>query len=920
MPTPNFSQKLKKLKSPERLSDLAEKTKSNLLRTIDTEGRWLEELTDLTALDLQTWVRDAHQQLDDTIDRSRSPLRVSLIGPFTSGKTVTLCALLGSPNLLPRAAQPTSGNVVEVQVVPPGSSDKINVMECTLFSPLELETMLRDYYNYLSQQRLILKTLPNTPGFLREQVHLLSQELKQLLSDQRREYKKGAANRISYDLLSNLAHLYFILVTINRYLSSYPQITNPYSLTLGLPYPPNDLAAQQRLEAVTMLDMQWGLDELEPAYLENKVDTFWQQLPANLEELTTRCQQGVISTESLRALLPLYKRILLTQEMKLTETDWKGIQRISFLDFPGVGSNQRRDTYLCLQELPQAHVNLLFFLANRPTTKEAQPLVEMVGEAKKHLTQLSDRLIPVINFFDSYDRLPAEISPDQAQIDTVNPEQLALQRVENFFAQTRVAGVEEGFDVFDKTIVGSLFPAGKEWEYYLLSPVVSLEPASLTDKEKNYRQAYYQQKDRYGQLLRDVDLAVRYLSKNRAAHSEAIKKYERLLFALEAYHEDGGIKRLREDLIKGLKQNGFRLIIEDAAPGLQRVLEHLETNLIAKLPEVDIDEDTVEEMLGDRKTRELVLELWTQMEQLTKAWLPRSDLVRLQHENPWAKDQKSPTTIKYISPLALCEAKVLEEVLADEFWQEWATRWLVPPAGAQPTVLANLTVTYRQLESRLEQWSQRTLDETIEQTLNQLDQESLPRSEDNSSLISFAELRHTLFTEYVNKAEVTAEEKKILTELFSLTSLRDDLRRALEQSKGSAGATPADQELNTKVPFNESLQFNWSPVEVMKIQRQLILTLQRRVASYFASYLSTFFQEFQRILQQRTFSLPPLSIDYHRTQFEQPGGLFDRLARIPQAEEVADQDNLTRRGRRQKAKEAVVKIRDAWEELLKQLG
>lgn len=913
--TINFTQKLKKLKSPERLAEIAEKAKSNLLRTLEEEGQWLEEVADLTATDLHNFVAEAKKRLDETIEKSRSPLRVSLIGPFSSGKTVTLCALLGQPNLLPRAAQPTSGNVVEVQIVPPGTSDKLNVMDCTLFSPLELENMLRDYYHFLRSKRLDLKALPETNGFLREQVNRLCQDVKEQLSEKRREFKKSATSRVSFEVLTNLAHLYFILVTIKHYLDSYPGITNPESLILSIPYHTTEKRAQDRLIAVTMLDMQWGIEELEPERLAEKVDKFWQHLPANLADLKKSCEKGTVSTEALRALLPLYKRILLTQEMKLSEAEWKGIQRVSFLDFPGVGSDNRRDTYLCLKELPQAHVNMLFFLANRPAAKEAQQLLEIIAEAKQHLTQLSDRIIPVVNFFDGYDRLPEVVSMEDARMDTPEKEQQALQRVQNFFSTEKVSGVEEGFDVFDKSILGGLFPDSKEWDYYLLSPIVSMNSQSLTDKEKKYVEVYDHQKERYGQLLRDVEIAEKLLKQDRAAYGEPLKKYQRLLFALESYHEDGGIKRLREDLIKLLKDNGFRLIIEDAAPTLQAVLEQAEADIIDKLADVDVNEREAEECLGDKKTRETVVALWEQMNKLTQAWLPRSDLVALQHQDPLTKERRE---IKYISPLKLCEAKVLEEVLADNFWQEWVNRWLVPPADAQPTPLSELKAKYHELEQRLTQWSRTAIEQTISQTLDKLDQHPLPL--DTGDLVSFAELRNTLFSDYVNKANevVTTEEKQILTELFSLTSLKEELRHALEDLKDKQESSSPPKEENTKVPFNENLQFSWSPVELMKIQRQVILTLQRRVASYFAFYISSFFQEFQRLLDQRTHQARQ-SISYHRQEFEQPGGLFDKLARIPQAVELVQKDSLTRRERRQKAKEAVAKIRDAWEELLKQL-
>ena len=910
------------VKQPAQLVKIAENIKTDILSHLDTQG--IELFYDRYGLSqelLKQLVTQTTQKLNETIEKSQSPLKVSLIGPFSSGKTMTLCALLKKPDLLPRSSQPTSGNIVEIQIVPPQSANDTQVMQCHLFSLFELEEMLHDYYTHLRNNYLPdLKKLPEQPGFLREQIHIIGTDIKRILEAKWTERKQGQMH-FPFRGLSHLAHLYFILLTIRHYVLTYSQIKNTYSLVLELPYDYQDKAAQERLISVTMLDMQWTVDDMNPAVLEQKVQILTSTLPTIVDTLKENCQQGHIGNEALRALLPLYKRIVLTQEMEIK--DWKGMERITFVDFPGTGSDNRRDVYLCLKALPETHANMLFFLANRPNHDATQPLVEIINEAKPHIRDLTDRVVPLVNFFDSYSPLPVDVDEEQ-EVNHPEAQQRAWQRVKNFFSKPKledVEGLKEGFDVFDQSILKPLFTNQRDWNYFLLSPIVSIDDHTLlTEKEKGFLNTYQDQRGRYGQLLQDLKISIKYLrTEDRQQYASDIEKCERLQEALRAYQEDGGMDFLREELIDRLKENGLSLILEDAQPPLEESLKQLEGSLISRLKEeVNLENlgDEAEEALGNKEARDHIIALWDKMHILTSHWVS-SGQIGLKHRGHEVGEQRDQTDNEYIEPLKLCEAQVLRTVLDDEFWQEWAQRWIAPADDQTTTPLTDLVDRYRQLEEKLKAWTDLAIQETLTDTLASLDAEERDFEIDGKRVReSFSSLREILEKNYLLRGDnVDEAEKATLKKWFSLTSLTDELRAQLDELKLQQKSSDLD---NQKVPFNENQDFNWSAVEIMKIQRQVILTLQRRVAHEFAVYTAAFADAFRGLLNNR-FHDKQHSLDKFKAESLKPGGIFDRLADIPLLEEEEGEskvvDDMTRKEKKRKAEEKAALILEAWDSL-----
>jgi predicted transcriptional regulator len=875
--------KLRRLNTPKKVVEFASQLR-DLLSSVAEHRQIFEDVYDMS--DLQALLDDAENKLKEVEEKSQSPLRVSLVGEFSSGKTAALSALLKMPRILPSSQAPTSGNVVEVQIVPAESDVNSDIVRCVLFSPLELEDMLQDYYSWLGHK---FKGFEQPEGnflqgerFLRQNINFLVSNAREQLKNAWMKQKQGD-KAASHNFVKSLAHLYRILYTIRPYLEQYPTLKTAEPLELSVTLAGlSSQEVQKRLKTVAMLSMAQSNDELLPDKIEQEVEQFWQSLPTPLENLQDYCQTGTISSEALRALFPLYKRIVLFKKMELSK-DWKDTDRIALLDFPGVGSGNRRDAYLCTKELSAAHVNILFFIAKRPKDDDAQELFEIIVDAKKESRDLGERIIPVINFFEEYDGKPEDITDDTGESES------ALRRVERFFETQLATGVKAGFNVFDQAIVGNL-NLGGNWRYHLLTPAVTQKP--LSEGEKGAYDDFQKDKARYGQLSTDLKVAIRYLKKtDRVAYKEQIQKDERLFEALHYYLQDGGISGLREQLVAKLKKKGQRLIAEDARAPLRELLEQLETVVISPLAIEVVDDDDIggDQPIIYAEARGEIVQLWRRMTEVLQEWEISREKAKLEYET---------SAGQFADLLKVCEDEVLDRVLRDEFWTH-----LVDDAP-EPIELQKLEASYQAMMSDLDTWKQQALIKAIKASLTRMEMQELTHNK-----VSLRELKNDLFDKYVKNVppeKVAQEEAAFLKEVFSLVSLAEAIHAGME------GKRQAEHTLgNPKRPFNENLWLNWTAQEIMKLHRQLIITLQRHIADYFAFFKASFFNELQALLKTRQREVHQKFIAY-----DAQGGLFDQLATV----DTTDPEDLTFMERREKAAAAINEILEEWDKLIQEMG
>ena len=884
-----------KLKKPKSILYFAERVKSDFLSILKQEGRCFEECDDFDEIsEIQDLITETEEMLNDSMQKCNSPFRVSMIGAFSSGKTSTLCTLLNN-RMLPRLQRPTSGNVVEMLVVPQNSDENTEKFKCIFFSLLELEDVVRDYYTWLIGKKVQMSELPVKRGFLKESINDLQQEVERFLLREWSQQKNSGVK--SLIVLKGLSHLHLFLTTLKYYFFKYPENDNiKREYSLFLPYSQDSKDTQEKLETVTVLDMEKSLDELHPEKISENINKLWKYAPSTFKQLQDACSSGDIHIDVLRAFFPLYKRIVVTTKIDFSGL-WEGINTLSFLDFPGINSGNRRDIYLCLKELSLAHTNMLFMLANRPSMEDVEEPINLIAEAKNYGIDISDRMIPIINFFETYAHSLEKVDEEDNSVEN------AMKRVEKFFFE-KAGMIERGFNLFDSGILSHL---GTD-AYHLLTPVAGADPENLNEDEKNFLRRYEENASLYKQLLNDIKVARTELRKDKASNKEIIKKYKRLEDALKDYVDLGGITGLREALVDTLKIKGKKLIAQDARLPLIEAMERFHSDIIQHLEDEDleIDDDELEENITREASRREITALWKQMEVLTLEWTRQGNLIELVYKEK--NTQKNSVFYEYVSPLKICESKVLQVVLSSKFWKMEDKEHNIR--------LSELSEQYNKMLEELNLWCDETLYTTVENTLERLDNTKLELETGDN--VSFQDIHTNISENYLDQTKIDEQDKNTFRSLFTLRSeiktCYNLLKRRYTEEKNQQNTT-INAVKNHKMPFNENITLNWSPFEIMKIQRQVITSLERYVTQKFAFYMSVFFHEFLYILNKRLDS-SDASVHRYFEIFNKENGVFDLMAKIPQKDEEPDEDELTRRQLRRKTREVATRLLDTWQELM----
>ena len=395
---------ISQLKKPKHVYNFARRLQTEFLPLLKQESAYLQDLfpEGIELSVVEDILTRSEKLLEDVAARSQAPLTVSLIGTFSSGKTATLCALVNKADLLPMEQGPETGNVVELRIVPPSSSADVRFAECILFSVNELVDMLRNYcealkLNYVLPDEIdeYLTKLPE----LRNELKLKLRELWQLFNN-----NQSSLGQI--ETLRKFASLYWLVSCTILFFKRFGYTREG---PLGKFVFPRDI---DLLRAAISLDMQWSANECSPSSIEEYVSKHWAQVPSTLQAVVAEFSKGQVNPLVLRAFFPLIRRVVITEELALDTEEWNNIDGLSFLDFPGLNSGNQRDVYLSQKELSEAHVNLLFLLASRPNSTDIQELTQIVTEAKREHEDLTERIIPIINFFDAYQRLPVLAGPD----------------------------------------------------------------------------------------------------------------------------------------------------------------------------------------------------------------------------------------------------------------------------------------------------------------------------------------------------------------------------------------------------------------------------------------------------------------------------------------------------------------------------
>ncbi|BAU06155.1 dynamin family protein [Fischerella sp. NIES-3754] len=474
------------------------------------------------------------------VEIASSPVKIGVMGEFSSGKTLLIGSLIGYADALPVSETPTTGNVTAIHLrqQPDLQTTQIGkytvhylsdegVKECLRFMLQEVEVRAKAAELSLellaSLKNLHPTTIVDSNGILRwcEQAWNQTQSLE--------------------------------LRSLLRELVVYIRTYNAYGKYIG--------GKSYEIDHTTA---KKGLRLAEPPM--NILELSFDQLPAPPQPWANFAQPSAVD---LQKSFSLIRRIDVTVEVSKEVWDLSALQGTNefvLLDFPGLGSADSgvRDTFLSLRELTDVQTLLLLLNGRYPGGAIASKIRTMLERDKGQ--DLRDRIIVGVGRFN---QLPLTQSDERA-LDELVDEPLLSE-----------ANILESLGILQLTIASASNLTTEKKNIVLLSQLHGLAKlAELSSLIQVSSREFLPELD-IPNKLSEVELREKWqqLSKKLPPSSTLHKQ-------LSDFAEDGGISRLRSLLKEHVAQHGLKQLVEDTqrtVKALQKEQDNLKT-LLEQLP------------------------------------------------------------------------------------------------------------------------------------------------------------------------------------------------------------------------------------------------------------------------------------------------------------------------------------------------
>jgi Dynamin family len=559
---------------------------------------------------VQTTIRESIQTFQHyaqkTIEISSSPVKIGIMGEFSSGKTLLLGSLIGYADALPVSETPTTGNVTAIHLVQQHSLQTTKVGQFTVqyLSHEGVRECLRFMLKEVEQRAQAAKLPPAPIATLRSLQPTTFMDAKSILT-----WCELAWNQTqSLELRCLLRELVIFVRTYTLY--------------------GTDICG--RVYQVDQVIAKKGLRLVEPPM--NILELEFERIPTPYKRWNNL---QAPTSDDLQHTFSLISRIDVTVELSREIWDLSGLQGTNefiLLDFPGLGAadSSVRDTFLSLRELAEVQTILLLLNGRYPGGATAAKIRSMLERNKGE--DLKDRIIVGVGRFNQLPMSPSderaldilvqqvsEPGDDEAIFSVFNEpldEEVVLEQLP--ILQLIVASASN-LTTEKKNIVllSQLHGLNKLAEISRLVQVCS--PEFLPDLEIPNKLEELRARDKWQQL------------------SELLPASSPLSKQLGDYIYDGGISRLRSLLKEHVSVHGMKQLLEDAQRTAQ-VIRNEQVNLENTLQEIAAYMPVVENpsFLTLRQAVETLVGVYRQFQDdlekqpilTTRSGVPVSDIVK----------------------------------------------------------------------------------------------------------------------------------------------------------------------------------------------------------------------------------------------------------------------------------------------------
>jgi GTPase SAR1 family protein len=526
---------------PDKLARLKEYGEF-ILRKIDSVPQRPSQHEDWVPTSLDDCVVKLQAAAQKTVELATSPVKIGVMGEFSSGKTLLLGSLIGYADALPVSENPTTGNVTAIHIQPQNGFATTQVDNYTV--------------EYLSHEGV------------NECLHFMLGEADKRataagvapLQISRIKTGKDISNwcEETWKVSNNLELRYLIreLVVFLRAYQAYGEAL------CGLKYEIDGVTAREGLQFVEMpMAIQTlKFEELPPAHI---------RLPSPPQNLSTQLLQNSF---------PLIRRVDIDVKISREIWDVGGAEEFILLDFPGLGAanSGARDTFLSLRELAQVQTILVLLNGKSPGSDRANRIFTMMQQQRPG-QDLKDLILVGVGRFD---QLPLDNEGGERELDSL------IEAEENSLTTDTVF---RKIKVLQTIIDGAEAFTNQKDRIVLLSPLLGLaELAKRSTTVKAGSEEFLANLDYPDYLHRSKRLQQKWgdLSEQLLASDGRSSLGRQLGY----FAQDGGISKLRELIQNHVNTHGLKQLYEDTRRAADAVVQEQEylRDIIAEIHEQGI--------------------------------------------------------------------------------------------------------------------------------------------------------------------------------------------------------------------------------------------------------------------------------------------------------------------------------------------
>jgi|GEM_PF-439331 hypothetical protein len=487
---------------------------------------------------LQDCINSLKDAANKTVELASSPVKIAVMGEFSSGKTLLIGSLIGYADALPVSEIPTTGNVTAIRL-----------LQQEGFKTTGFENFTVEYLSHIEVQECLNFMLDQAKQ--RSQTSELPALPQTLNKDTQNLYEKWCESLWNKTQNPELRSLVRELIIFIRAYVSYG----------------TDLCGQTLKITQKTAHDGLKLTSISPANQELK----FQEIP-ELAKLSVNTNRP--TPELLQNSFSLIRRVNI--DVKISKEIWdfgttQDTAKFIILDFPGLGAADSgvRDTFVSLRELAEVQTILILLNGRTPGGDRANKIFSLIQQ-KRPEQKLKDFILVGVGRFN---QLPIE---NEQKLD-----QLIKSAANNSLTETTVFQEFSGL----KTIIdqASALTSQKDRIVLLDQQIGLADLAKFSNAVKVGSQEFLGKLEDQNDISLQQSKQMREKWQNLSDRLLATDQHSPLAQQLGYFAQDGGIGKLRELLLNHVAAHSLKQLYEDtksAANKLDQQQNHLKQILL----------------------------------------------------------------------------------------------------------------------------------------------------------------------------------------------------------------------------------------------------------------------------------------------------------------------------------------------------